>query len=177
MCVWLLYRKEMSWTSGEHNKQLLVKYGHNHWCLFAVHFTVFLKSVPRPKPCVSIRSFSRLCPTPESSAHTYKLDRYLCLEVTYSKYSQVGWVVVVALDERINGSYPVRRLVLHVANRCSELCGSRQQTTWMDFSLLEIDCVMLAILGEFISLRQSSVMSSILLINQPVDPWLHSVCS
>ena len=69
MCMWLLWRKEMFWTSGEYNKQLLVKYGHNHWCLFAVHFTVLLKSVPRPKSCVSIRSFSRLCTTPESSAH------------------------------------------------------------------------------------------------------------
>lgn len=84
---------------------------------------------------------------------------------------------VFALDERGNGSYPVRRLVLHVANRCAELRGSWRQSTWMDFRLLEIDCVILAILGEFILLRQSSVMSSILLINQPVDPWLHSVCS
>ena len=40
----------------------------------------------------------------------------------------------------------------------------------MDFRLLEIDVVILVILAEFISLRQSSVMSSILLINQPVDP-------
>ena len=77
---------------------------------------------------------------------------------------------VFALDERGNGSYPVRRLVLHVANRCAELRGSWRQSTWMDFRLLEIDCVILAILGEFILLRQSSVMSSILLINQPVDP-------
>ena len=40
----------------------------------------------------------------------------------------------------------------------------------MDFSLLEIDSVTFVILAEFISLRQFSVMSSILLINQPVDP-------
>ena len=79
-------------------------------------------------------------------------------------------VIFEIVSERRNGSYPVRRIVLHVANICAELCGSWRQSTWMDFRLLEIDCVILAILGEFILLRQSSVMSSILLINQPVDP-------
>ena len=40
----------------------------------------------------------------------------------------------------------------------------------MDFRLLEIDGVTFVILAELISLRQFSVMSLILLINQPVDP-------
>ena len=53
------------------------------------------------------------------------------------------------------------------------LSDSRIISPWMDFRLLEIVCVMLVILAEFISLRQSSVMSSILPTNQrgPLIPF------